>query len=805
MNHYVCIHGHFYQPPRENPWLEAIELQDSAHPYRDWNERIAAECYAPNAETRILNSENQIIDIVNNYSQISFNFGPTLLSWMEKYSKDVYDLVLEADRESQKSFSGHGSAIAQGYNHMILPLANARDKQTQVKWGIEDFKFRFKREPEGMWLPETAVSVETLEVLADNNIRFTILSPYQASRVRKIGSEEWADATGGNLNVQIPYQCNLPSGKSIAIFFYDGPISQDIAFGDLLKDGEKFKNRLISVLPAEQKLSSLLSVANDGETFGHHHKFGNMALGYALDRLAKDNFAKNTIYGEYLKRHHPRYEVEIAENSSWSCSHGVERWREDCGCKIGSNPEWNQKWRIHLRGAMDWLRDKLSDLFEKEMAKYADDPWEIRDAYIDVILNRSQKNVEEFIHKHTRRVLGEDEKIKVLQLLEMQRHAMLMYTSCGWFFDDISGIEPTQIIQYAARAIQLAKMISGEDYESEYLSLLSAASSNIPEFKNGKEIYLNYVKHSVVDLLDVGAHYAISSLFEDYQEDACIYSYTVKRELIDFNEVGKQKLVIGKVVIRSVITFEVQLMNFAVLHLGDTNLSAGVRKHTDDDYFEIIRKDIKDAFFENNIGEVINLINNHFDQNNYSLWDLFKNEQKHALDHIFEVTRESIESHFRQIFEQYSPLMQIKNNISSSLPKALAMTVEFILNRDLCEALEAERFDLSKLELLVKEIKRLSFMRDRQTIVLIASRRITAMMEKLVKDPEDVLLAGEIESCIRLLSQLDLVLDLWKAQNHFFIIKKQMFEPMREKARKQDKKAKFWLECFLRLGECLKA
>ncbi len=805
MNRYVCIHGHFYQPPRENPWLEAIEIQDSAYPYRDWNERITAECYAPNAESRILNTENQIIDIVNNYSCISFNFGPTLLSWMEKYSKKVYDLILQADQDSQKKFNGHGSAIAQGYNHMIMPLANARDKQTQVKWGIGDFKFRFNREPEGMWLPETAVDVASLEALASNGIKYTILSPYQAKRVRKKGDTHWVDATGGNFNVQIPYICNLPSGNSIAIFFYDGPISQDIAFGDLLTDGEKFTNRLISVLPNDPEHASLLSIANDGETFGHHHKFGNMALAYTLNRIRKDHLANITIYGEYLTKHPPQHEVEVLENSSWSCCHGVERWRADCGCKIGTNPSWNQKWRTHLRQAMDWLRDKLIDVYEREMKKYSDEHWEARDDYLSVILNHSSKNIEEFIVKHARRALTDKEKIAMLQLLEMQRHAMLMYTSCGWFFDDISGIEPTQVIQYAARAIQLAKFVTNEDFERGFLSILEKAKSNLPDIKDGKEIYFNYVKHSVVDLLDVGAHYAISSLFSDYDEVANIYSYSIKREFIDANEVGKQKLIIGKAIIKSDITHEVQLINFAVLHLGDTNLSAGVRNHTDGDYFEIVRKEIKDAFFQNNIGEVINLINKHFDQNNYSLWDLFKNEQKHALDHIFEITRESIESHFRQIFEQYSPLMQIRNNISSSLPKALAMTVEFILNRDLCEVLEGERFDLSKLEILVKEIKRLSFMRDRKSIILIASRRITVMMEKLAKDPENVILSGEIESCIRLLSTLRLNLDLWKAQNIYFLIKKEIFEKMRERARKQDKIAIFWMECFQRLGECLKS
>jgi len=235
MDRYLCIHCHFYQPPRENPWLESIELQESAYPYHDWNERITAECYEPNAASRILTTDNRIIRIVNNYSRISFNVGPTLLSWMANRAPETYQAILDADRESQQRFSGHGSAIAQVYNHMIMPLANRRDKQTQVFWGIRDFESRFNRAPEGMWLAETAVDIETLEVLAANGIQFTILAPSQARHERRVTTTKFKNVEGGKIDPTRPYVCNLPSGRSINLFFYDGPISRAVAFEGLLQ------------------------------------------------------------------------------------------------------------------------------------------------------------------------------------------------------------------------------------------------------------------------------------------------------------------------------------------------------------------------------------------------------------------------------------------------------------------------------------------------------------------------------------------------------------------------------------------
>ncbi|PKL60331.1 MAG: glycoside hydrolase, partial [Methanomicrobiales archaeon HGW-Methanomicrobiales-4] len=421
MNRYICIHGHFYQPPRENPWLEEIEIEDSAYPFHDWNERITAECYAPNASSRILGSGKEIIDIVNNYSRISFNFGPTLLSWIERHKPELYAQILQADRESQKRFSGHGSAIAQVYNHIIMPLAPTRDKQTEVIWGIQDFIFRFNRRPEGMWLAETAVDIETLDILAEQGILFTILDPEQAKKIKTSRDTVWTEIQQGKFDISKPYLCRLPTGRSIAIFFYDHGIASELAFGTLLSNGENFADRMMSTFSGQSDTPRILSIATDGETYGHHHRFGDMALAYALHTIESKQRAEITIFGEYLEKHPPTDEVEIHENSSWSCIHGVERWRSNCGCRtyhacLISDPQacvsltsdttsynsrlWNQKWRTPLREAMNHLNSRLSELYEKEAADLFSDAWVARNEYIDIILDRSEKSLNWFFAKN---------------------------------------------------------------------------------------------------------------------------------------------------------------------------------------------------------------------------------------------------------------------------------------------------------------------------------------------------------------------------------------------------------------------
>jgi alpha-amylase/alpha-mannosidase (GH57 family) len=495
MNRYICIHGHFYQPPRENPWLNAISLQESAYPFHDWNERIHAECYSPNTHARILDEKGSVTEAVNNYSRISYNFGPTLLSWMEAKAPDTYQAILDADKISREKFSGHGSAMAQCHSHMIMPLANSRDKYTQIYWGIRDFEFRFKRLPEGMWLPETAVDLETLQIMADLGIRFTILAPHQAGNLL----DQCEKVEGDNkLDIYRPYRINLSAGNSINIFFYHGSLSQSLAFDNLLQDGKSFAEKLMWT--DNNDGPQLLSIATDGETYGHHHKFGDMALAFALKYIDNHIEANLTNFAEYLELFPPEHEIKIIENTSWSCVHGVERWNSHCGCETGGHHDWNQNWRTPLRRALDWLQGRLISVFLEAGKDLIKDPWETRDRYIDICINRCNRDT--FLSGLSQLELQESEKTTVLKLLEMQRYSMLMYTSCGWFFNDISGIETEQILLYAGKAIQLAEELSEEVFEPQFIKLLELAESNIPEKGNGAMIYKNVIKEATIDFQD---------------------------------------------------------------------------------------------------------------------------------------------------------------------------------------------------------------------------------------------------------------------------------------------------------------
>ncbi|HPD61732.1 MAG TPA: DUF3536 domain-containing protein, partial [Thermodesulfobacteriota bacterium] len=538
--------------------------------------------------SRILDEKNRIVKIANNYSKISFDFGPTLISWIEKNAPDLYQSLLGADKESQKNYSGHGSALAQAYNHMILPLANRRDKYTQIIWGMRDFEYRFKRKPEGMWLPETAVDLETLDILSQHDIRFTILAPHQARRIRHIGATKWQDVGGGKIDPTTAYKLRLPSGRDISLFFYDGPISRAVAFERLLNKAEVFVQRLMSGFSESRKWPQIVHIATDGETYGHHHRFGDMALAYALNYIETKKIARLTNYGEYLEKYPPFFEVEIYENTSWSCIHGVERWRSNCGCNTGSHPEWNQEWRAPLRVSLDWLRDALEVPFEKKATALLKDPWGARNDYINVLLDPSWKNFETFLNRHALHPQDNAEAITARKLMGLQRHAMLMYTSCGWFFDELSGIETLQNLYYAARALQLAKELFGYNLEPRFLPLLSKATSNIPDWGDGRLIYNKIIKPAVINLEKVGAHYAISSLFRNYPEKAPIFCFTAEQEDYQTSEAGKAKLVIGKVWITSEITSEKAHLCFGVIHFGDHNLSCGVREYQEEVIYQAL-------------------------------------------------------------------------------------------------------------------------------------------------------------------------------------------------------------------------
>jgi len=804
MDKFICIHGHFYQPPRENPWLEDVELQDKAYPYHDWNAKVTQECYRQNAASRILGPDKKIIDIVNNYKNISFDFGPTLMYWLQSHAQEVYDKVIEADKKSMEAFSGHGSAIAQAYNHIILPLANDRDKHTQIIWGLTDFQSRFGRKPEGMWLPETAVDLQTLEILAEYGIKFTILAPRQAKQIRKTGKNQWQKVSENDLDTTMPYLCNLPSGKSINLFFYNGSVSHDVAYGGLLHSGENFASRLAGSFNKDNDQAQLIHIATDGESFGHHHRHGDMALAYCLHYIETNNLAKITTYGEYLEKFPPTHEVQIWENSSWSCVHGVERWRSNCGCCGDQSLSGQQQWREPLRNALDRLRDKFADAYEQMMSQYCSDPWQIRNQYINVINNRAPENIDGFIKNTIDKKLSYEDKVICLKLLEAQRNAMLMYTSCGWFFDNISGLETLQVMQYAARAMQLHHEVTKTDLVDEFKSSLKKAPGNRKELNNGKEVFEACVEPALIDLNRVGAHFALSSIFEEQpQGKKNIYCYSASVEDYDRAEAGIQVLATGRSNIQSGITLEKYVVDFAVLHLGDHNLMAALASPMSDESFQQMRQHLKNAFHKGDTNEVMRQMNIRFGDNNFSLWHLFKDQQRQILYELLENTWKDIESSFRRIYEHNYAIMLMIRGMNMPLPKALSAPAEFILNQDLCSVLKANKIDLNSLQNLTDETLRLSLELDETTLRFEAAHRINQLMGQLEKFPDDVQLLKTIEGILTILSKIVPGMDLQLAQNVFFTIGKQSYHQIKKKAEGQDQDAQKWVELFESLGRHL--
>jgi alpha-amylase/alpha-mannosidase (GH57 family) len=800
MERYICIHGHFYQPPRENPWLEAIERQDSAYPYHDWNERITAECYRPNARARILDEKDRIIDIANNYSRISFNFGPTLLSWLEEQAEDVYRAVREADAESRDRFAGHGSALAQAYNHVILPLANRRDKETQVRWGIRDFERRFERRPEGMWLPETAVDTETLEVLAAEGLAFTVLAPSQASRVRPIGGRPWKDVSGGRIDPSRAYQARLPSGRRIALFFYDGPISRAVAFEGLLRKGEYLAGRLAGAFSDERDWAQLVHIATDGETYGHHHRQGEMALAYALRHIEATGLARLTNYGEYLERHPPTHEVEIFEQTAWSCVHGVGRWWTDCGCNSGSHAGWSQAWRTPLRNALDWLRDELAPRFESAAGELLKEPWRVRDAYIDLILDRAAESRGRFLEEHRSRELSEAEQVRVLQLLELQRHAQLMYTSCGWFFDEVSGIETVQVIQYAGAALHLARELFGDGLEQGFLDRLAAARSNLPEHGDGARLYARWVKPAVVDLAKVGAHYAISSLFEGYPEHMRLYSYAVDREDQRIVQAGRARLLLGRAWLLSEITQERQYLTYGVLHYGDHTVVAGVREHRGEEAFEEMARDASAAFERADFPEAVRVMDRHFGSSNYSLKTLFRDEQRKLLGLILESTLEETAAVYRQIYENHAPLMRFIGDLGVPLPRVLRTTAEFVLNGSLRRLLREGEPDAERARTLLDAARREGVPLDGRGLSFELGRTLDRLMKRVRATPQDLGPLALVGSLVGLAGTRPFEVDLSGVQDLYWELLQEVYPELQGAV---DDESRAWAAAFVALGSQL--
>ena len=806
---YICIHGHFYQPPRENPWLETVETQDSAAPYHDWNERVCAESYATNGAARTVNNKNQIIRIVNNYSRMSFNFGPTLMSWLKGNAPRTYRMILDGERRSRKINRGHSSAIAQVYNHVIMPLASQRDKITQIRWGIADYESHYGSAPEGMWLSETAVDSETLELLAQHGIKFTILAPSQCKRVRPLKEDAtesdpvWTTPLGNSVDTTHPYLMRFDSGVSLAIFFYDGATSRAIAFEGLLNSGETFAARLKAGFK-DSAQPQLESVATDGESYGHHHRHGEMALAYAVKLLEQDKTVKLTNYANFLEEFPPEWECEIVEDTSWSCAHGVERWRSDCGCN-GGKPGFNQKWRGPLREALDELRDSITILTEKEGSKLYKDVWAARDAYIEVILDRSDEVVDRFLLQHQKRLLSATERVRAMQVMEMQRHAQLMYTSCGWFFDDISGIETVQVIAYAARALQLARELFGElaaELEPAFLARLAEAKSNVTTAGDGARIYKEKVLPLQLGLEQVAAHYAISSIFSSFAEETELFCYRVRRISYEVFTSGRGRLALGRAHITSAITGKAQSFSFAVLHFGDQNITAAVKPYVDEDavQFEAFVEQASEQVVRADFPDVIRLIDRYYGHVDYSLTSLFSDEQRRIVQLILNSTLWDIESSLTNIYEDHASLLHYLSQAGLPKPPALTLAAEFAINAGLRRALEGEPVDQAMLRSFLQLAKSDKVKLDTTTLSYIADQRMKRAMVELQMSSGSLEMLDRALTLARTITELPFELNLWQAQNIWYEILRTSNYALT--AQVADDRP-HWDKSFDELGKCL--
>jgi alpha-amylase/alpha-mannosidase (GH57 family) len=788
---YVVIHGHFYQPPRENPWIEQIEMEASAHPFHDWNSRIAFECYTPNSCARVYDGQRRILDIVNNYEKISFNFGPTLLAWLEIHAPQTYERLLAADRHSLQRL-GHGNAIAQAYNHVILPLAQPRDRKTEIFWGLRDFEFRFGRQAEALWLPETAVNYDTLADLVDHGMKYAILSPHQARRVRPLTGGPWEVVQAHTLDTTQAYRCFLPgttdgSGQPryIDLFFYNGEVAADLSFGDLLKDSYRLADRLTERYRPHLNRPQLLHVATDGENYGHHHKFGELALAHALTEVLPKRGFVLTNYATFLEMVPPKMQVELdlgpkQEGSSWSCAHGLGRWKENCGCATGGRENWSQEWRTPLREAFDYLNLRLAQLFEEEGQKYLKDPWAARNDYIEVILDRREETLAHFLSRHGVAGLERANWPTVLRLLEMERHALLMYTSCGWFFADLAGLETIQVMKYAARALQLGQVFSRSSLEEPFLEHLERARSNLPGEGDGRRIFLRRVKPAVVDFPKVVNQWAISWLKDrERQCPARVYHFRVEPLEHEIKTQGTLTLATGVLRVTSGITWREETLGFFTVHLGSYLYRTQVLPYPEPGQFRPLKQELFQVL-EQAPEDLIPLMARRLGERYYSVHDIFQEEKAQIFQDLLAFNREEAVSQVAHHFQEAYPVLRAMAAEGLPLPRLYRALGEITLNRRLVEILrrlEAEPEHLPKspelLDLLEEALLfnfKLESGEGSQILRRILHHHLMDLKARL-----HFKTATQLKEFLELVRQLPISLEISEAQNFYFSLLEEHF------------------------------
>lgn len=679
----LVIHGHFYQPPRENPWTGVVEPEPGAHPFHDWNERVYSECYRANAFARIVDQYGRVSRIVNNYNNISFNFGPTLLSWIEEHHPSVYLRILDADRVSRERHGGHGNAIAQTYNHAILPLCNERDRVTQIRWGLVDFRHRFQREPESLWLSETACNDDTLGSLIDEGLKYVILSPYQAERVRS-ESGDWHNVSDGSVDPAVAYRYyhRDGSGRSIAIFFYDGPRARSIAFESALSSSQALVDLLSRARGGDGRI---VHVATDGESYGHHAHFADRSLAYALEEEAVARGFWVTNYGEYLEKYPPTREVEIksgldGEGTAWSCAHGVGRWYRDCGCETGGREGWNQGWRGPLRQALDCLRNAAAARFESEGGRFFEDPWATRDAYAELLL-RNNIVPEDFLRRQCGRRLRAADQVRALSLLEMQKNALFMYTSCGWFFSDLAGIETLQILKYAGRVLDLYEEIGGDSPKVKFLELLAEAKSNRAEHGDGAEIYRALVEPASVTHRKMAANLAFSTLVEAGSEEGESGGYS--HEFSDFRrqQIGRLTLATGRVSLESIRTGCQLDVIFAAIHFGGVDFYCVVRAFPGADYFRKGSKRLWTAFRKDSLPAILRIAQEEFGPDEYGLEHVLPDNRQRISEIVFGNLVRRFSEEYAHLYRENHRTLEMLHSAGFELPAELKVAAEFTLGK----------------------------------------------------------------------------------------------------------------------------
>lgn len=682
----LVVHGHFYQPPRENPWTGAVDREPSAAPYENWNERIHAECYLPNAWARVVDQWGRVGRIVDNYARTSFNVGPTLMAWLERHHRRTHERIVEADRRSVSEHGGHGNAIAQAYNHAILPLMNARDRRTQVLWGLADFRRRFGREAEAIWLPETACDDATLEILVDAGMRFVILAPQQAQRVRPLGGgpDSWRDVSDGSVDPTQAYRwlSRDASGRSIALFFYDGPIARSIAFEGALSSSEGLVGRFAA---ASRGPGRIVHVATDGETYGHHFKFGDRCLAYALDVEAPARGFWRTNYGEFLDHFPPAMEAEIrpgpdGEGTSWSCAHGVGRWRRDCGCQTGGREGWSQAWREPLRGAFDLLRDGAAAVFDEAARDFFDDPWAARDAYVERVLEPSAPAAR-FLEAQAGRKLDAAARARALLLLESQRHAMLMYTSCGWFFNDLAGIETVQVLKYAGRLVEELKALGAGSPEEGLLDVLAQARSNRPGEGNGADLFRRTVAACRVAPQGVAAHLSFAKLVDHHPVSGDLAGYRFVLSRLSRHEEGRLKLATARVELEEVATTRRYDFATAAVHLGGVDFYCAVRGFPGNRAYDRMTDRLGDDWRSASLPAVLRRVAEDFGAEEFGVEQVLPEGRALLFETVFGDLDRGVSEQFGRLYDDNRRIIELLRKGGFELPPALRTAAEFALAR----------------------------------------------------------------------------------------------------------------------------